>query len=567
MHLSNNTLLQRGKYRIIRFINKGGFGCTYEAEHTLFNTHVAIKEFFKEDMCNRDERTNMVSVGVQSKVEVVAKLKKKFMEEATAVFQMRHPGIVRVIDIFEENGTAYYVMDFIDGCSLEDLVERHGRLPEREALGYILQVADALQYVHGCNRLHLDIKPNNIMVDRHGKAILIDFGASKHYNENSGKQDSTLLGINTPGYTPVEQAARNFSKFNPATDIYALGATLYKLLTAITPMASILRADEGDENEIFNYLPSSLSASTRKAVIAAMQIKSINRPQNIEEFKKILGVNTTYGERPYQKEESEDTVYDEQPKETVIEQTVSDNDYHTEYKEKSSSNKYKHSVEVPSSTKSSKKKNAVWVIFAILLLLVGCFFASILPTTDQNNISSDNTINGHEYVDLGLSVKWATCNIGASGPSDNGDYFAWGEILTKSEYTIDNSITYEKSIVNISGNPKYDAASANWGGTWRMPKDNEILELVEKCERKWTAQNGRNGYLVTGPNGKSIFIPAAGSRYNSDNHNMVDTIGGYWGSFTICDSLTDCCLFFNDSVFERISSFRSIGLAVRPVSD
>jgi len=313
MQLPVNTLLQGGKYKIIRFINSGGFGCTYEAEHTLFNTHVAIKEFFKEDLCNRDERTNRVSVGVLSKAETVARLKKKFMEEAAAIFKMSHPGIVRVIDIFEENGTAYYVMDFIDGCSLGDMVRRCGKLPEKDALHYILQVVDALQYVHSRNRLHLDIKPGNIMVDKHGRAILIDFGASKHYNENSGKQDSTLLGINTPGYTPVEQAARNFSKFNPATDIYALGATLYTLLTGIPPTASILRADEDDENEIFNYLPSSVSASTRKALKAAMQIRSINRPQNLGEFKKMLGADTVYKEK---------TVYDDF--EDTVEATVVD---------------------------------------------------------------------------------------------------------------------------------------------------------------------------------------------------------------------------------------------------
>lgn len=325
MSLKNNTLLQGGKYKIIRFINSGGFGCTYEAEHTLFKTHVAIKEFFKDDLCNRDERTNKVSVGVRSKAETVAKLKKKFLEEATSVFQMKHPGIVRVIDIFEENGTAYYVMDFIDGCSLSDLVKRRGKLPEKEALHYILQVVEALQYVHARNRLHLDIKPGNIMVDKHGRAILIDFGASKHYNENSGKQDSTLLGINTPGYTPVEQAARNFSKFNPATDIYALGATLYTLLTGIPPTASILRADEDDESEIFNYLPSSVSTSTKKALEAAMQIRSINRPQNLEEFKKMLGANTAYKEK---------TVYDDL--EDTVEATVVDVEKTSESKKRKS---------------------------------------------------------------------------------------------------------------------------------------------------------------------------------------------------------------------------------------
>ena len=510
MGLKNNTLLQGEKYKIIRFINSGGFGCTYEAEHTLFNTHVAIKEFFKEDLCNRDEKTNRVSVGVQSKAETVARLKKKFMEEAAAIFKMSHPGIVRVIDIFEENGTAYYVMDFIDGCSLGDMVRRRGKLPEKEALHYILQVVDALQYVHSRNRLHLDIKPGNIMVDKQDRAILIDFGASKHYNEDSGKQDSTLLGVNTPGYTPVEQVAKKFSKFNPATDIYALGATLYKLLTGTAPMESILRADEDDENEIFNSLPPTVSASTRKAIKAAMQIKSINRPQSLEEFKKILDSGV-------------------------------DNEEKTEYND---------TVE-----------------------------ATVVDVREQET----NTINGHEYVDLGLSVKWATCNVGAEKSSDYGDYFAWGEIAPKKEYTKENSVTYNKFMRetpvrtrwwhyfkeqrDISGDSRYDAARANWGGTWRLPTKAEIDELYDKCKHKWTTQNGHNGYLVTGPNGNIIFLPAAGW-CNGSSLRYVGECGSCWSSTPLgIDSQGAYDLYFYSSNFSRLWYRRDTGHTVRPVSE
>ena len=269
----------------MRFIASGGFGCTYEAHHTLLDLRVALKEFFVSDFCNRDEDTGQVTVGTQSKVELYVKLKKKFLDEARSLFKMRHPGIVRVIDVFEENGTAYYAMEYIDGKSLSDLVKEQGKLPEAEAVGYILQVTDALKYVHSLNRLHLDIKPGNIMLNKDGKVVLIDFGASKHYDDETGENTSTLLGINTKGYAPVEQVNQSFKSFSPATDIYALGATLYKLLTGITPPPSTLLHSE---EATLSPLPSSISLATRQAVEAAMQLLRKNRPQSVDDWKNIL---------------------------------------------------------------------------------------------------------------------------------------------------------------------------------------------------------------------------------------------------------------------------------------
>ncbi len=139
---------------------------------------------------------------------------------------------------------------------------------------------------------------------------------------------------------------------------------------------------------------------------------------------------------------------------------------------------------------------------------------SLFQTEDNSTTvtvsSGTGTINGHAYVDLGLSVKWATCNVGASSPSDYGNYYAWGETSTKSSYTEDNSRTYEKSMGDIAGNSSYDAARANWGGSWRLPTEEEIDELVDRCDATWTTMNGVKGHKFTGPNGNSIFLPAAG---------------------------------------------------------
>ena len=154
---------------------------------------------------------------------------------------------------------------------------------------------------------------------------------------------------------------------------------------------------------------------------------------------------------------------------------------------------------------------------------------------------SAKQINGHEYVDLGLpsGLKWATCNIGANKPEDYGDYFACGETETKTEYSRENSLTREHSISElrrrgiVDGNNRltssHDAARAKWGGSWRMPTKEELEELENKCTWTWTTQNGVKGYKVTGPNGKSIFLPAAGRRYGTSLDYDGD-YGYYWSS-------------------------------------
>lgn len=236
-----------------------------------------------KDFCNRDSTTNSIYIASESKVSLIEKLRGKFVAEAQALFDMHHQNIVRVTDIFEENNTAYYVMDFISGPSLAGLIGERGALPEKEAVGYIRQVADALKYVHSLNRLHLDIKPQNIMINSSGDAILIDFGVSKQYDEVSGENTSTLVG-STPGYAPIEQNGANLTIFSPASDIYALGATLYKALTGVTPPPASLIAS----GESLERLPETFSAPVRRAVEAAMQIPRNKRPQNIDEFLALL---------------------------------------------------------------------------------------------------------------------------------------------------------------------------------------------------------------------------------------------------------------------------------------
>lgn len=553
IHLKEDSLLQGGKYRIVRFINSGGFGCTYEAEHMMLCKRVAIKEFFVKDFCGRDERTAYVTIGTTNKKELVGKLKKKFIEEARSIFELHHPGIVRVTDVFEENDTAYYVMDYIEGKSLKEIVDNEGALPESRALGYIRQVSDALNYVHAHNRLHLDIKPGNIMIDGNDCAILIDFGTSKQYDEVNGENTSTLLG-QTPGYAPPEQVGNDLVKFTPATDIYALGATLYKLLSGVTPISSTLR-NSGDK---LAPLPKSIRTSTCKTVDSAMKL---NRHERIQSVPKFLD---------------------------TLEKTGTDHWFKLGYLY----------------GKLKKTNIPIMKKVLILIIIIAAIWGGyewfyweyyypnyILPNEeenevieeplifpDDNEISITGTINGHDFVDLGLSVKWATKNVGAKKPSDYGDYFAWGEINPKHEYTIENCKTNYQEIFNICGDMNYDAARYHWGASWRLPKIEELEELKEKCIWEWTSMNEHNGFKVTGPNGNSMFLPASGWWFKTDVWNGLVYLGEegniYCGDFPddegpqrVGGTVMGWCLEFEEGDISIVGGSRSAGRSIRPVAE
>ena len=187
----------------------------------------------------------------------------------------------------------------------------------------------------------------------------------------------------------------------------------------------------------------------------------------------------------------------------------------------------------------------------------------------EPHIWNDGTINGHDYVDLGLSVKWATCNVGAKSPSDYGDYYAWGETATKETYTEENSKTYDNSSYNydIRGNSSTDAARANWGGTWRLPTKAECDELINKCTWTWTTLGGHNGYRVTGPNGNSIFLPAAGCRYGTSLYSAGEW-GIYWSSTPYeDDARRSYDLDFDSGSHDTDWYGRNDGRTVRPVTE
>ena len=182
-------------------------------------------------------------------------------------------------------------------------------------------------------------------------------------------------------------------------------------------------------------------------------------------------------------------------------------------------------------------------------------------------IEENEEMEGHECVDLGLTsgLKWAAYNLGAEAPEEYGDFYAWGETTTKAEFNDDNCVTIDKIMNDISGNAQFDAATANWGGEWRMPRYEEFEELVEECTWTWTSQSGVNGYKVTGPNGNSIFLPAAGVNYYELQGE--GELCAYWNSKPSSDISAYCVYFAREDCEDlNVTSPRSCGHAIRPVS-
>ncbi len=288
--LAVGTLLRGDAYRVEKQLASGGFGNTYLVTNVAFNEQYALKEFFMRGINMRNG--NNVTVSVPDNHASYESQKEKFRKEAIRLRNLNNPHIVKVHDLFEENGTSYYVMDYIDGESVAERIKNSGKAISEQQTWHILpQVLDALSEVHAQRIWHLDIKPGNIMLDSHGNAFLIDFGASKQLT-SSGSQTSSALCY-TPGYAPVEQVEQAMDKFGPWTDFYALGATLYYMQTLQQPPSSTALT----EGDAFNF-PPEMSQQMRDIIVWMMQPTRKKRPQTVDDIKKRIALATGGSKQP-----------------------------------------------------------------------------------------------------------------------------------------------------------------------------------------------------------------------------------------------------------------------------
>ncbi len=278
-HLTPGHLLH-DRYSIQRTLGQGGFGITYLAYDKKLDQEVCIKELFIAGNSTRNSNMSIQSqsVGTFSFPDFV----KRFLDEARKLARFQHPNIVRVLDLFEAHGTAYMVMEFLPGETLKETVEQVGVMDLDTALGWMHQLLDAVEVVHAKGLLHRDIKPENILLTENKRLVLIDFGAARDYNDGKTATQTAML---TPGFAPPEQYSVRAVR-GPQTDIYALGATLYNLVTGTKPLPSTDRINE--DQPPAHKLNKSLPEGISDVINRAMELKPENRYPDVAAFRNAL---------------------------------------------------------------------------------------------------------------------------------------------------------------------------------------------------------------------------------------------------------------------------------------
>ena len=384
-------------YEIIKTLGQGSFGITYLASVKMrgelgsidATVYVAIKECFMHEVNGRDGS----SVTSGSKTGVYDKYKGKFIKEAINLSKLYDDNIIRVIEAFEANNTVYYVMEFMDGGSLDDLIKKNNGLSEQEVLQYAVQIGKALKSMHNKNMLHLDLKPSNVML-HDGKAVLIDFGLSKQYDEDGNPESSTTIGGGTAGYAPLEQTNFKGEKKDglPVTmDIYAFGATLFKMLTGNKPPVASDILNEGFPSDVLSA--KGVSQYLIDIIFKAMEPLRKNRYQSMDEVLielKSLSDNAT-GEHTSYGNDSETTSLDHKSNSVRIEYKRSDTIPEVVYGGPIPSGFDEQIPEIP-----SNKKSKNWMIALFIVIGFISVFCVVKFWVTDSNIESD-TENPIEY--------------------------------------------------------------------------------------------------------------------------------------------------------------------------
>ena len=496
--LPDGTLLRSATttYKIVRTLGQGSFGITYLAEMNNDGTanastaavYVTVKEFFMSKINGR-KGTAVTNSDAEGFFDYY---KKRFIKEAQNLKSLNHEHIVKVAEAFECNGTAYYAMEYIDGETLSGLISRKGRLREQEAIGITLQVADALSYMHNRKMLHLDLKPSNIMM-RNGEAVLIDFGLSKQFNQSGEPESSTTIGLGTPGYAPIEQANYHEHSGLPATlDIYALGATMMKMLTGVGEMPTA--SDILNDGFPFGlFAQAGVSEKTTAVVNKAMAPMSKARYQTVAELAQALSGKTG--------KDNEETEIKTNEKKTSFGQIV-----------------------------STLLTIVICIVIGALVLnyAVGSCNGSegrddtaVVDAQTTSNSGKTEQATSPKAVDLGLPSRtlWADRNLGAADIHSDGPHYAFGTTVSKDDYPMNTGEEFdgEESIIGTS----HDVATQKLGEAWQLPSKEQFEELIKVCQCKSVS----GGHEFTGPNGKTLFFPAT---------KGDDGYGYYWSGQKGC---------------------------------
>ena len=423
--LQTGSTLQSGKYRILSVLGQGGFGITYLAENIMLDGKVAIKEFFFKEYCNRDEETSHVTIPTDGNRKIVERFKMKFIKEARTIFKLNHPNIVRILDIFEENGTAYYVMDYIEGESLGDMVKRRGAIPEAEAIGYIKEAGSALTYIHGKSMNHLDIKPGNLMKRKgNSKVQVIDFGVAKQYDAATSEGTTTTpVGI-SHGYSPIEQYQKNgVQSFSPQSDVYALAATLFKLLTGNTPPEAMIVQDEGLPAD--ELRAKGVSESVIRAIDAAMQTRK-KRTQSVAEFLKnldakddedtVLTDETQKAEEERKRKEAEAKADKEKAEAETRAKAEAERKSKEEAERKAREEEAGRKRQQEEAAKAKRNKTVLWVVAAVIVIA----FASVGINTFLGQ-SSTSTPEKKQSTSTSSSQRSSSSSSSNSSTSNNSN--------------------------------------------------------------------------------------------------------------------------------------------------
>lgn len=481
--LQPGTTLQGGKYIIESVLGAGGFGITYYARHTNLNQHFAIKEFFIDGRCVRD--THHFTVNLQGIApEMYEKYRKKFTEEAQTLAKLDHPNIVRVFDVFEENETSYIVMPFIEGKTLESIVEKNGPLEYGLAVNYIGQIANAVGYIHSKKILHRDVKPDNIMITADNHAILIDFGSAREFIQDKTQHQTSIL---TKGYAPIEQYSSN-SRKGTYTDIYSLGAVFYYVLTGTKPMDAAERLTETMPEP--KQLNPKISEDVNRTIMKAMQLKHENRHQTIDDF-----MDDLLGKRPSVIVNEENIISNPPTPPTPVPGPSKDAS--------------------PNNGKKKKKTIIISAICLVLIAVVGCVIGMSQSGDDKSPVEP---IPGYPMV-------WV-----------EGGQFIRGNVAADPD---ENNYTTNTDFIEISGfyMGTYEISQEIWktvmgynpsffDGDKRNPVENisysEVLKFINKANVKYASKLG----------GKKLDLPSEAEwEYAAGDGNLAKRKVKYSGGF------------------------------------